>query len=71
MAARKKITSDMVRALMPRCGTCSELTDSADGENRCYNPLNSGIGESDQSIGVDPSWDFCSFHSELRAKKRG
>jgi hypothetical protein len=58
----------MIRALMPRCGSCSELTDSAHGENRCYNPLESEIGESDQSIGVDPLRDFCSFHSELRAK---
>lgn len=64
----KRTTESMIRALMPRCGTCIELTDSAHGENRCYNPLNSGIGESDQSFGVDPAKDFCSFHSELRQK---
>jgi hypothetical protein len=49
-----------------RCKTCSELCDTADGENRCYNPLNSGIGDSDQSIYVDPETDFCSYHSKLR-----
>ena len=50
------------------CGTCKERCSSADGDNRCYNPLNSGIGESDQSIEVDPNRDFCSYHSKLRAK---
>ncbi len=51
------------------CGTCSELCNTADGDNRCYNPLNSGIGENDQSICVDPALDFCSFHSKLRLRK--
>jgi hypothetical protein len=60
-----KVNIDQV----PRCKTCSELCDSADGDNRCYNPLNSGIGESDESIKVDPKKDFCSYHSQLRTKK--
>lgn len=56
----------MDRPNVPTCKTCSELTDSADGDNRCYNPLNCGIGKRDQSIEVDPNRDFCSHHSELR-----
>lgn len=55
---------------VPRCRTCKELCDSADGENRCYNPLDSRIGDCDQSIEVRPDVDFCSNHSLLRKRPK-